>query len=175
MPILRLLPLALLALAGCGNPAERDAGNGSNVAAPANSIAAPRDSAGGKEAKTTAADGAAEGAPLAAYVDHYPFDEVDGVTFLDHPLVRAAVTAAVPDSRIRGRILEQGTAVPIERRGGRLLSHACEPHNCPHNWAILIDEAGGAAEICYHGDEDGESARWFAAGRQVETRSGECP
>jgi hypothetical protein len=88
--------------------------------------------------------------PLSVYIGHDPNEEVDGVMFANHPLVRGAVESAVPDPAIRHWILRQGTAAPISLRGGRLVSNVCEPHNCgPHNWTILIDPAGTSAEVCY--------------------------
>jgi hypothetical protein len=116
-------------------------------------------------------------APLAAFADHYPFDRVRGVTFVTHPLVRRAVTAAVPDAAVRTWVLRRSsTAGPIAARGGRLISWACEPHNCgPHHWTILIDPAGRAAEVCYFDESEDGRSRWYAAGRAMQRRPGECP
>ncbi|HEY5713631.1 MAG TPA: hypothetical protein VIT38_17175 [Allosphingosinicella sp.] len=119
----------------------------------------------------------APAASLADYVGKYPPDPVNGVAFYDQPRVRAAVRAAVPDGEVRSWIFERaGPQTPIERHDGRLLSWGCEAHNCgPHQWAVLIDEAGTVAEVCYHEDSMGEQARWYVAGRAPEMRQGECP
>ena len=171
------LGLALaLPLAACGGAAPEEGNAATNAPAP-QAVAA------GPPANATAPKPPGPPTPppavLGVYVGHYPFDEVNGVTFLAQPQVRAAVAAAVPDdAEIRNLVFEgAGPTAPIARRDGRLLSWGCEAHNCgPHNWAILIDEAGAAAEICYHDDSvDGEGARWCAAGRPVETRSADCP
>lgn len=119
----------------------------------------------------------AETVHLSPYVGRYPFDEVSGVTFLAQPAVRAAVEAAVPDATIRGWILERaGPQAPIALKEGRLLSWGCEAHNCgPHQWTVLIDPAGAAAEICYHEDAMNGRSRWYRAGSAPEMRNGECP
>ena len=170
------LALGLAALAACGSAPENETAPVPNAATPAPGPQ-PQPAANATAPKPAGAPAPAQ-AGLAAYVDHYPFDEVEGVTFLQHPQVRAAVAAAVPDAAIREWMFERvGPTTPIVRRDGRLLSWGCEAHNCgPHAWTILIDEAGSAAEVCYHDEEaDGEASRWFATGRPVETRNEECP
>lgn len=159
-----LLPALLLA---CGAPATQSANDSAAVSAePANAAAAP--------AANAAAPAAA--GPLMAYVGHPSNQEVDGVLFTDHPLVRAAVEAAVPDAAVRRHVLSEGTSGEIALRDGRLVSNACEPHNCgPHNWTILIDPAGAGAEVCYHGESTGDRSNWYAAGRPVAAREGGCP
>lgn len=91
--------------------------------------------------------------PLGAYADKYPFDRVEGVTFLDHPAVRAAVGRAVAARTIRRLVLTGGTAGPIDSNGRALLSWACEPHNCgPHNWTVIIARDGSAAQVCHYNE-----------------------
>lgn len=123
--------------------------------------------------------GAAAPPPLSAYAGHYPFDRVRGITFFDHPRFRAAVTAAVPDRRVRRWIIEpSGPVAPIgRRRDGRLVSWGCEAHNCgPHNWTVLIDAAGRRAEVCYYdASVMGQRSRWYAPGRAPALRNGGCP
>ena len=68
----------------------------------------------------------------------------------------------MPDADIRARILDaDAVATPIALEQGRVLSYACEPHNCgPHNWAIALTPDGGEAAVCYY-DEDRRIARWY--------------
>ena len=171
------LALALL-LAACGSSAPQEGHAATNAPAPQAAAAVPPANATAPKPPGPPVPPPAPAA-LAAYVGRYPVDAVNGVTFLAQPQVRAAVAAAVPDdAEIRNLVFEgAGPTAPIARRDGRLISWGCEAHNCgPHNWAILIDEAGTAAEICYHDDSvDGEGSRWFAAGRPVETRGADCP
>ncbi|MGQ0589630.1 MAG: hypothetical protein ACT4N8_08885 [Sphingosinicella sp.] len=155
-------------LAACGGEATQIAGNAAAVSG---------NEATANEAAPAPEGNAAQGSgPLSVYVGHPTNTPVDGVIFTDHPLVRRAVEAAVSDAAVRGRVLSEGTAAPIALRDGRLVAHACEPHNCgPHNWTILIDPAGTSAEICYAVDSIGERATWYAAGRVAEERPGACP
>jgi hypothetical protein len=166
-----------LAIGGCGARVENQAASG-NGAAPADQAATAAPDANVAQATPPKEPlSAAPVASLADYVGKYPPDPVNGIVFFDQPRVRAAVAAAVPDADIRAWIFERaGPQTPIERHQGRLLSWGCEAHNCgPHQWAILIDEAGTAAEVCYYEESMGEQARWYAAGRAPEMREGECP
>jgi hypothetical protein len=125
------------------------------------------------------ADPPAAPADLGVYAGRYPSEPVDGVAFLRHPRVRAAVEAAVPDARTRAWILDRaGQQTPIALRAGRLVSWGCEAHDCnDHEWTISIDSAGTSAEICYHvGRTMGDRSRWFHTGRPSELRPDEsCP
>ena len=126
-----------------------------------------------------AADPPAAPADLAVYADKYPTDIVDGISFLHHPRVRAAVEAAVPAAWIRTLMLDrEAQQTPIALRGGRLISWGCEPRNCnDHEWTILIDTAGTSVEICYRvGERMGTRSRWFRTGGPPELRPVEgCP
>jgi len=160
-----LLPAMLVA---CGAPATRSANNSATVANEAGNATAAVPAGNQAQAAATG--------PLSVFVGRVPNQEVDGVFFADHPLVRRAVEAAVPDAAIRRWVLSQGTSSVIALRDGRLVSSACEPHNCgPHNWTILIDPAGTSAEVCYAVNSIGERATWYAAGRAPEERAGPCP
>ena len=66
--------------------------------------------------------------------------------FVDEPAVRAAVARVVPDAEVRDTVLSrEATANPVVEQDGRILSWACEAHNCgPHNWAIAITPDGRA-------------------------------
>lgn len=117
------------------------------------------------------------GTRLAAYVGKYPFDKVHGVTWTDHPVVKAGIAATVGDAAVRKAIQSTpGPAAPIEMHGEKIAAWGCEQHNCgPHQWAVLIDPRTGATDVCYH--DDGVSpneSRWFLAGGKEEKRAGYC-
>lgn len=162
-PLLTLSALfaPCLALAACGSPAD------TGEAAPAEPAAATAPS----PTPTVAADG------LAAYVGKYPSDEVAGVSWNAHPVVRAAVQQTVTDAAVRGTILDTaGTTAPIQLVDGKVAAWACEPHNCgAHQWSVLVDPATGAADVCYFDEAARPGAsRWFLAGGTEESRPGNC-
>lgn len=124
------------------------------------------------------AEAAANGVDLAAYAGKYPFDKVGDVTFFDQPSVKAAIAAAIPDKTVLGWVMGErgGPSAPIEVKNGKVMSWACEQHNCgDHQWTVLMDPAGKSAEICY---QDAAAlpgkTRWYRAGSAPETREGTC-
>lgn len=143
----------------------------------ANAAAALGNAVANAAAPSNGATPAPASGPLAAYVGKLTSDSVGGSTFVARPEVRSAVELLVPDAGVRHWILNPDTTQsPIELRGGKLYSSACEPHNCgPHQWTILIGPDGSGAEICYHDDrQDSAHSRWYAVGRPPETRPGYC-
>ncbi|NTS65344.1 hypothetical protein HRV97_09230 [Sphingomonas sp. HHU CXW] len=124
-------------------------------------------------APTPSAIGAAT--DLSRYVGQYPFDPVAGGRFIDEPAVRAAVARVVPDADVRDTVLSRdATANPVAEQDGRILSWACEAHNCgPHNWAIAITSDGRDAAVCYH-DQDAGVSRWYPADYRSASPDG-CP
>lgn len=115
---------------------------------------------------------------LGGYAGHYPFDAVGGVRFLDQPAVVRAVTALVPDAKIRALVLGgDGPGTPIAQQAGKLVAWGCETHNCgDHDWTISIAPDGGAASVCYHDAAVmQEHARWYLAPGRTEMRDGDCP
>jgi len=158
--LLTLAALTALTLAACGeNPKTAEASE-----APSAKIAAP-----------PSAPKADTG--LEAYVDHYPFDVVNGVTWNDHPVVKAGLAKTVTNAEIR-RTIETlaGPSAPIESYEGKLMSWACETHNCgPHQWSVLIDPSSGATDVCYYNESINRSrAHWFFAGGTEQWRDGTC-
>lgn len=124
------------------------------------------------------AEGGASGADLAAYAGKYPFDKVNDLPFFDHPTVKAAVSEAIPDKTVLAWVMGEkgGPSAPIEMKNGKVMSWACEQHNCgDHQWTVLIDSAGTNAEVCY---QDAAAlpgkTRWYRAGAAPETREGTC-
>lgn len=182
-------PLALLLAAGCSKapvePADANAaapmGNdsldsGDNAA----DLAAAASDAGNDAAANAAAPASPPAAGLlSAYVGKYPFDKVEGRTFLDQPSVKAAVAATVGDAGVRKFVFtSNGPNAPIVLKDGRLLAWGCEAHNCGyHNWTIAITPDGGDAQVCfYHNDESAEGAStWYLPGGRTEKRAGNCP
>lgn len=124
------------------------------------------------------ADAGAAGVDLGAYAGKYPFDKVNDVAFFDQPVVKAAIAAAIPEKAVLGWVMgaNGGPSAPIEVKNGKVASWACEQHNCgDHQWTVLIDPAGKAAEVCY---QDAAAlpgkTRWYRAGAAPETREGTC-
>ncbi|APW73834.1 hypothetical protein [Sphingopyxis granuli] len=190
MTLIRRLPVfpalagaALLALAACGSgddaapPPPIDA-QGADAQAAADRPAAPSEAAA-LPAPTDAAPAAKAGDAkgLAAYVGNYPFDKVDGVAWNDHPAVKAGLAATVKDAKVLKAIQTlEGPAAPIEMHDGKVMAWACQQHNCgPHQWAVLVDPATGATDVCYYDEAASASdARWFLAGGKEERRKGNC-
>lgn len=158
----------VLAIAGC-KQADR-ASSGNRAAAVASPGAAP--------ALPPAPPPKAASAALATYAGKYPFDKVDGVTFLDHPAVTAAVGALVPDAAIRKQVLAgDGPGTPIASRDGRLIAWGCRTHDCGnHNWTIEIAPDGTMPTVCYHdASAMNDRSRWYLAPGRLEIRAEDCP
>lgn len=179
MVIGKIFPVVVLSLAlsACGgaDTSNETIGNVVNVAESAENPA--NGAADVANAANIAATAPAAAETLSRYVGKYPFDKVDGQSWDSDPAIKAAVTAAVPDGKIREWVLDgAGPTTPIVQQDGKILSWACEQHNCgPHNWATLIDARTGAAEVCYYDSaSDSKQARWFKAGKESR-RDGECP
>lgn len=112
--------------------------------------------------------------PLNQYDGKYPWDRVEGRTFLRHPTVIKAVEAAVPDPSIRKNVLSEKVVTGgIKVDGNMVRLNACEQHNCPHNWMIGIDTRTGKALVCYQ-ESTGSDATWFSVSRPPEVRPGGC-
>ena len=161
-----LLGGAMLWLSACGGAAEQ-----------APEAPAPTTPTGAAEPSATAEAPSPPPQPLTGYAGKYPFDEVEGVAWNDHPVVKAGIAAAVKDARARQAIETlEGPAAPIEMRGGKLLSWACEAHNCgPHQWAVHVDPANGATDVCYFDEAaSATQSRWFLANGTEERRAGNC-
>jgi hypothetical protein len=126
-----------------------------------------------------AAEPPAAAPDLSVYAGKYPTEPVNGLSFLQHPRVRAAVEAAVPSRSVRAWILDRrGQQTPIAVRGDRVISWGCEDRNCNgRDWTLFIDRAGTAVQICYHvGETMHDRSRWFVTGRPSELRPDpSCP
>ena len=173
---------ALLALAACGSggdaaPPPADA-QGVDAQAAADRPAAPSENpAAPAPADTAPAAKTGDAKNLAAYVGKYPFDKVDGVAWDDHPAVKAGLAATVKDAKVLKAIQTlEGPSAPIEMHDGKIMAWACQQHNCgPHQWAVLVDPATGATDVCYYDEAaSATDARWFLAGGKEERRKGNC-
>lgn len=161
--------IAVIGLAGCSPQPAATSQNHADANAAA-AIAEPTtNTAAATPTPTTAS------APLSGYVGKYPFDKVDGTSFLDLPVVRTAVAGAVSDARIRAWIFDKaGPQAPIAMIDGKIAAWGCEAHNCgPHQWTVLIAPDGGDAEVCYLPD-GADKADWYAHGAR-ESRTDACP
>ncbi|MBA4722157.1 MAG: hypothetical protein H2067_13615 [Alcanivorax sp.] len=120
-------------------------------------------------------------AALDRYAGRYPWDDVDGASFLDAPLVEAAVTAAVEDPGIRQALLVEtrdGVAGKILVTDHGLLMHAFDPASGGDvSWALLISPRGAPAAACFSsGVEPGvQGADWYMEGERIATRYEPCP
>lgn len=131
----------------------------------------------GGEADKTPAKAAGDASGLTAYVGKYPFDPVNGISWNDHPAVKAGLAATVTDAKVLSAITTtEGPSGPIENKGGKLVSWSCQAHNCgAHQWSIQIAPATGATDVCYFDEKaSATEARWFLAGGKEEKRAGEC-
>ncbi|PZO04247.1 MAG: hypothetical protein DCF29_10585 [Alphaproteobacteria bacterium] len=117
--------------------------------------------------------------PLSAYVDKYPFDAVDGVTFIDHPLVRAAIErSGAPAEALEFLRNDNTVVVPIREVDGRLMSRGFEPAvGGDVNWGILISLDGQRGAVCYSTGvvPDVSGADWYIDGEKAFTRYEMCP
>lgn len=174
------LPAAALMLAACGEKAKETpagAATTASQAAPQPTPAPAPATAAAKPAETPSPLPPTAGSKLASYVGKYPFDKVDGVAWNDHALVKAGIAASVRDkAALKAITTLEGPAGPIEMRGDKVMSWACEAHNCgPHQWAVLVDPRTGATDVCYYDEEaDAAKSRWFLSTGKEEKRDGNC-
>lgn len=100
---------------------------------------------------TAAAAKDGEAPPLSAYIGKHPTEPIQGVTFFQHPAVRAAIVASGADRDIQKAIVFDDNVVGVvtETRG-RLLLHGYDPAGAGStNWAILMIPDGSKAAVCY--------------------------
>jgi hypothetical protein len=171
--------IALLSACQAGGTKDQTTSDKDKGAATADAtVGAPQAEA--KDAAPSASAPSDKGAApdLSAYVGKYPFDKVSGVSWLEHPVVKAAVTKTVTDPAALKTILaSNGPADVIKKNGTRLQSWACQQHDCgPLNWTVQIDPANGTADVCYFDEKvSDKSARWFLSNGTEEKRDGDCP
>ena len=117
--------------------------------------------------------------PLSAYVDKYPFDAVDGVRFVDHPLVRAAMERSGAPQEALDFIRNDNTVVvPIVEVDGRLMSRGFQAASGGDvNWGVLISLDGQRGAVCYSTGvvPDERGADWYIDGDKAFTHYDMCP
>ena len=118
---------------------------------------------------------------LTGYVDHYPFDKVNGVTFRQNPLVVAGVRRAVTDAKIREAVLENDDVVDtpiLQLSEGRLYADSFDPRGGGStNWAILITADGGKTAVCFSDNAvyGNGTSTWYYEGEEAFVQDGPCP
>ena len=116
--------------------------------------------------------------PMSAYAEQYPLDAVRGVPFFQHPAVRAAVEAAVPDPAIRSFLMDQGNVVtPLRETRGRYLNSGYDrASDGDANWAILLVADGSKAAVCFSFgvEQDVRGADWYIDGQRAFTLYMRC-
>jgi hypothetical protein len=117
-------------------------------------------------------------APLDAWIGKYPFEKIEGVTFLNHPITVAAVRKAVPDERLRKTVLVAGTCPydAVIRQGTEFTTFGCRFHACgDFAWAIYVDPQRQSARVCYHESAMGNESRWYGTTGTTKMVAGDCP
>lgn len=133
------------------------------------------------EAQPQAQQAQQQAPDLAAYADHYPFDEVNGVTFRHNPVVVAAVRRAVTDSKILETVLENDDVVDtpiLQLSEGRLYANSFDPRGGGStNWAILITVDGSKTAVCFSDDAvyGAGKSTWYYEGQIAFVQDGPCP
>lgn len=140
--------------------------------------AARRPNPASTEVQADAGEQSEGGAPaLTDYVGKYPFDEVNGVAWTEHPLVRAGIAKSVTDAAVREAMATvKGPSAPIVLQDGKVAAWSCQQHRCgEHSWSVMVDPATGATDVCYMKDAAMENnSRWFLANGTQETRQTDC-
>jgi len=95
--------------------------------------------------------------PLSAYVGKYPFDEVDGVAFIDHPDVRRALeTSGAPAEAIALARDRDTVTGPIFRTETAVVASGYDPRTGGSmNWTLAITPNGEQAVVCYQSEPVG--------------------
>lgn len=116
---------------------------------------------------------------LGAYVGKYVFDKAQGVGFLDHPAVRAAIEAAAPAGPVRDQMyVTDAVTTPVIKVGQRLYVRSYDATSGGDvNWGILIAIDGSKAALCYSEgvEQDVRGADWYAEGEKAFTLFLMCP
>ncbi|MET4131182.1 hypothetical protein ABIE62_000290 [Porphyrobacter sp. MBR-155] len=112
---------------------------------------------------------AQESEALVKYFNKYPFDEVDGSTFLQRSEVVRVVRRSIPQQFLQEMVLsDEHTAGPIDGLDGYLQMSACEQHNCDdHRWVVAVKYDGSKGAVCYFNKDLSNGSRWFVDGRKV--------
>jgi len=157
-------------LAACSQAEDAERVDAASASAPAVSSAPVATAAAAKDG---------EAPPLSAYIGKHPTEPIQGVTFFQHPAVRAAIVASGADRDIQKAIVfdDNVVGVVMETRG-RLLLHGYDPAGAGStNWAILMIPDGSKAAVCYSTGIEGyeKGADWYFEGDLAFTLYTPCP
>ncbi|MFC4256209.1 hypothetical protein GRI97_11235 [Altererythrobacter xixiisoli] len=169
--------LLALALTGALFPLSGCSAAESAAVAPVNEEEAQAVREAANAAQAARAPSRAEAPPLTEYVGKYPFDEVAGIAWNDHPLVKAGIARTVTDPAVRDAMATvKGPSAPIALQDGKVAAWSCQQHRCgEHSWSVMVDPASGATDVCYMKDPAMENqSRWFLADGTQETRQTDC-
>lgn len=112
---------------------------------------------------------------LAEFSGKYRSDSVRGFTFYDHPKIRAALNAAVPNQAIKDAITSRNvTGGSVEADQWSLTLSGCEPHNCgAHNWRFVYIIGEDAAQVCYYNlDAPPSLTKWYNTYEETAVNGG---
>lgn len=127
------------------------------TAAESEAPATPAVESAASPAAAPAASAAQTAPALSAYVGKYPFDEVDGIAFIDHPDVRRALemSGAPAEALALARDRDQ-VVVPIFRTETALVATGYDPRTGGSiNWNLAITPDGEHAVVCYQSEPVG--------------------
>lgn len=117
-------------------------------------------------------------AGIMAYVDKYPSDPVQGVSFFQNRTVRSAIVASGAPRDVQQFVVSDGNVVvPIRSTMGRLMVSGYDPAGAGvTNWALLVTPDGKAA-VCYSSGENPNAitADWYYEGGIAFTLEDRCP
>ena len=167
------LASVMTVLAGCSAASEKPA-EGSTSAADVAAETASNEPA--TPAAPAVAVAPASGTPaLSAYERKYPNEPVEGVTFVNHPAVRAIVARSGAPTAVSALMAESDQVVmPVRRAGRRLLASGYDPRGAgADGWSVLISEDGSRGAVCRRNAEGGSD--WFTDGAKAFSLDGVCP
>lgn len=112
---------------------------------------------------------------LAAYERKYPNEAVGGVTFVNHPAVRAIVAASgAPAAAAELMAKSDQVVTPVRRAGRRLIASGYDPRGGGvDGWSILIADDGSKGAVCYRNVDGGSD--WYIEGQKAFTLDAVCP
>lgn len=85
------------------------------------------------------------------WVGNYPFDRIQGFTFLQTPQIRLQIAAALGIDVIT-QMENMATSTPIMEKDGWILARGCQPHDCPDGqWIVAINPTTFETRVCFIG------------------------
>lgn len=127
------------------------------TAAESEAPATPAPESAASPAAAPAASVAQTAPALSAYVGKYPFDEVEGVAFIDHPAVRRALEmSGAPADALSLTRERDSVVVPIFRTETALVAAGYDQRSGGSvNWNLAITPDGEQAVVCYQSEPVG--------------------